>query len=363
MTEQRITRPHRVVIAGGGVAALEALLALRDLAGDRVAVTLVAPTDEFVVRAMSVTEPFGGPGLVPYDIERACADHGATFRRDAIHAVQPGRKAVLTRSGAMLDYDSLLLAVGARPIPSLPGTITFRGPADTAVMRDLLGAVDRGEVEHIAFVAPTTATWTLPLYELALMTAEHAADHGVHVGLTVVTPETAPVSALGSAASAQVAELLDERGVAVRAGAHVRRVSGDTILAAPGDMWVHADRIVAVPALRGPGMPGLPADREGFLTVDEHGMVPGLDGVFGAGDGTSNPVKQGGVAAQQAGIAARATARRAGADVEVEAFRPQLQARLVAGRTTLALGLDEGKVAAPYLAPYLRRLREDAVVG
>ena len=51
------TRSH-VVIAGGGVAALETLMALRDLAGDRVAITLIAPETTFTYRSMKVVEPF-----------------------------------------------------------------------------------------------------------------------------------------------------------------------------------------------------------------------------------------------------------------------------------------------------------------
>ena len=38
----------RVLIAGGGVAGLEALLALRDLAGDRVELTLLSPETDFI---------------------------------------------------------------------------------------------------------------------------------------------------------------------------------------------------------------------------------------------------------------------------------------------------------------------------
>ena len=50
--------PPEVLIAGGGVAALEAVLALRDLAGDRARLTLLAPNSEFVYRPMTVREPF-----------------------------------------------------------------------------------------------------------------------------------------------------------------------------------------------------------------------------------------------------------------------------------------------------------------
>ena len=49
----------RVLVAGGGVAGLEGLLALRDLAGDRVELTLLSPEEEFVYRPMAVAEPFG----------------------------------------------------------------------------------------------------------------------------------------------------------------------------------------------------------------------------------------------------------------------------------------------------------------
>src|ERR1039458_4549180 len=47
-----------VLIAGGGVAGLEAAFALRELAGDRARVALLAATDDYVERAWSVGEPF-----------------------------------------------------------------------------------------------------------------------------------------------------------------------------------------------------------------------------------------------------------------------------------------------------------------
>jgi sulfide:quinone oxidoreductase len=49
--------PAEVLIVGGGVAAPETLMALRDLAGDRVRVTLAEP--DFVYRPMTVAESFG----------------------------------------------------------------------------------------------------------------------------------------------------------------------------------------------------------------------------------------------------------------------------------------------------------------
>lgn len=50
--------PFHTVIAGGGVAGLEAALALRELAAEQVATTLLTPSRDFVYRPMTVLEPF-----------------------------------------------------------------------------------------------------------------------------------------------------------------------------------------------------------------------------------------------------------------------------------------------------------------
>jgi hypothetical protein len=52
-------RPQVLIAGGGGVAAVEALLALRVHVGHMVAVELLAPEDEFVYRPSSVAEAFG----------------------------------------------------------------------------------------------------------------------------------------------------------------------------------------------------------------------------------------------------------------------------------------------------------------
>ena len=48
----------RIVIAGGGVSAVEAALALRALAEDRLEIELLGPEPHFWYRPLSVAEPF-----------------------------------------------------------------------------------------------------------------------------------------------------------------------------------------------------------------------------------------------------------------------------------------------------------------
>jgi sulfide:quinone oxidoreductase len=376
MTEHDLSQPHRVLIAGGGVGGLEAMIALRHLAGRRVATTLLAPTDRFTIRALSVGQPFGREEPPAYDVAAMCAHHDAAFRPDAVAAVRPDARIVVTDAGDELPYDSLLVAVGARAIPVLDAALTFRGLQDADAMHELLRETERGSLSRIAFVVPPGATWPLPLYELAMLTAEHADRHGLELMLTIVTPEPGPLAIFGREASEQVDRALAEHGIVLRTDCQVRGVEDGTVLAAPGGVEVQADRVVALPRLQGPALDGLPSDPNGFLPVDETGAVPGVAGVFAAGDGTTMPIKQGGVAAQQADVAARAIAARAGADVAQRPFLPKLRGQLLAGaqsiylRQAVAGGAGEqasqaadhalwwppSKVAAPYLASYLERL-------
>ena len=363
---------HRVVIAGGGVAGLEATIALRELAGDAVTVTLLAPTREFTIRALSIEQPFAKPAPRVYDLASMCADHDAELLHDALERVDPAARTVVTAGGETLGYDSLLVALGARPAPAFPHVATFRGLQDAEAMHGLIQDVEGGYSRSIAFVVPPGTTWPLPLYELALMTAERAESLGTAPQITIVTPEPAPLGVFGDEASRRVDELLADRGIVLLTSCAAASVADGVVGDERGEVVVRAQRVIALPRLDGPRIAGLPADADGFLPVDEHGAVAGAEGVYGAGDGTTQPVKQGGVAAQQATAAARAIAVSAGVPISATPFRPVLRAELFTGGGSAFLrravaGADSTasdqpswwpptKVAAAHLAPYLAKV-------
>src|SRR3954467_1817456 len=82
-------RPERsrVLVAGGGVAALEATIALRDLAPHLVDVELLAPEHEFWYRPLAVAEPFGLARVVRFELADVAASVDATFSLGALVAV------------------------------------------------------------------------------------------------------------------------------------------------------------------------------------------------------------------------------------------------------------------------------------
>src|SRR4051812_23979779 len=323
------TGPLHVVVAGGGVAAAESVLALRDLAGDRVRLTLVTPDRNFELKALRTAEAFAVEHVPPRALSELAARAQAELVGGTLAEVMADRRAVRLTDGAELGYDALIVAVGARPRAWSPGALTFGMDRRTDALRDLLVELEQRRAESVALVVPPGLTWPLPLYEIALMLAGQARRMGAdEARLELVTPEHAPLALFGPRASAAVGGLLAEARVGFRGSF--------------GGGPVEADRVVTMPILEGPGVPGLPADAAGFHPIDDTGRVRGVVDVYAAGDNADFPIKQGGLACQQADAIAEHLAARAGATVVPAPFRPVLRGQLLTGRGAhyLRNGLD-----------------------
>lgn len=360
-----------VVVAGGGVAGLEAVLALHALARNRVEIELLSPEHHFWYRPLAVAEPFGASPAHRFELAGLTSEVQADFAPEELARVDAPGHRIFTRHGVEIAYDHLVVACGATPHRAVPGALTFRGPADSERFRELLRELERGDVESVAFAVPGGAAWVLPLYELALMTSAHLQERGARREITLVTHEPEPLSLFGPAAARATRELLEEAGIRVLTNRYPVEATGTTLELIP-DPPVHAERVVALPRLAGPAIEGLPNDAEGFVRTDPMSRALGLEDVYAAGDVVSFPVKQGGLAAQQADVAAEAIAARVGAPVEPRPFVPVLRGVLLTGgspaymRARLGGGHGEpsavgpaplwwppGKVAGRYLAPFL----------
>jgi sulfide:quinone oxidoreductase len=315
--------PLRVVVAGGGVGALETLVALRGLVGHRVALTLVAPEDEFVVRALEVLEPFDLGRAQRYPLAELAADLDATFRRDAVARVERDDRTVRLQSGDELPYDVLVLAVGAFPYPAYEHGICFERAHDGDGFDEVVADLRAEMAPRIAIVVPPGCTWTLPAYELVLMTAALAEP----VELTLITPEHEPLSAFGPPAIEFARTQLAAAGIELIAGVHATIPTPTAVQLARGARLT-CDWVVHLPLLAGPNCPGVPCDENGFILVDEAFRVRDDDDAFAVGDATAGSFKQGGLAAQQADVVAEQIASRAGAEHPPRPYRPVLRGLL-----------------------------------
>lgn len=359
-----------VVIVGGGVAGLEALMALHDLAGDRAELILVAPDPDFVYKPLLVEEPFDLGPAEEYALQPLVEEFGARFVQRAAKSVQPDEHTIGLADGSKFDYDFLIVCAGGRFHAALEGARTFPSGGEPLRINELLQG---GEGKRrIAFVVPPGVTWALPIYELALMTQRRAHELEItDVEFTIVTPEQAPLAIFGPAASDALGELLRVRGIEVEADAFAEQGEAGELILRPGDRRIEVAEVVALPTMDGPAIPGLPMDERGFIPIDEHARVTGVDDVYAAGDGTNFPIKQGGLGTQQADAAAAHIAHRLGAALAVEPFRPVLRGKLLTGDESLNLRADvvggggEGrasldylwwpphKISGRYLAPFL----------
>ena len=368
-----------VVIVGGGVGALEGLLALQALAPETLTVTLVAPGRFLTYRALSVTEPFGGAPAPHFEWDAIARDRSVRRIPDALVGVRPHEQVLDMRDGPPVTYDALLLALGARPLAALPGALMFAGPRDVLAVSEAIDRIEPGRLHRIAFVAVAGTAWTLPLYELALLAAERGRRERLELALEVVTAEATPLAAFGTEASRAVEQRLQAAGIPVRTHTHAVEFEADQLrLDRHGPL--DADLVVALPHLRGPALAGLPHDGSGFVSVDPYCRVRGVERIWAVGDMTTQPLKQGGLAAQQADVAAAGIAALAGAEVDTQPYRPILRGLLFTGQAPLylerrphappasAASADflwwpPQKVAGRYFAPYLESLGAERRTG
>lgn len=371
----------KVLIAGAGVAALEAATALHQLAADHVELSLLAPDEEFVLRQGAVGAAYGGTPEKRYPLERIARDLEVRRYIDRLKWVDTIERRVHTGSGEALEYDALLLALGVRQRPRFHNALTLDSAQIQSQIQGLQRAVRTGLIKRMALIVPSQPSWPLPIYELAFLAADHAAGIGADLDITLITPEDAPLAILGDAASRRIAEALAEVGVTVLTGQHCQVHVPGRVSIHPLATDIDVDSVVALPELYGPSAPGIPTTSiRGFISIDRHGAVRDVPGVYAAGDNTDVALKQGSLAAQQADAAAMAIAAAAGAGVTPEPLQQFSYAMLICGGRTLyiraQLAGEHGavsevsdeplwdpptKVHSEYLNQYLASIDADAV--
>lgn len=204
------------------MASLETALALCDLAGDRVSLTFVSPRAEFVLTPLAVGAPFAAASVPRWPLADVADELGARHVAAAIDHVDARERRLRLSDGTALEYEALVLALGARRRAAFPHAHTFFAENSPALLSGVIGDLEQGWSKSLAVVVPPTVNWTLPAYELALRTA---ATSGRWASTTQRSPSSrprsTPLALFGPPAATSAAELLDAAGVAIECSAHV----------------------------------------------------------------------------------------------------------------------------------------------
>ncbi len=352
-----------VCVVGAGTAGLEALLSLREeMPGAEL--RLIAPDGEFRYRPMSTDSPFRPAPERALSIASLVQSIGATWVADRADLIDPVAGTVLTRDGATVGFDHLLLAAGSRAERALAqGSVWERG-ADPTFLDETLRAIASNDVRSVGVAIPRGARWPLPAYELALVLAWRAAETGSAARVTLVTVEERPLGALGSEASEAVSRQLQEAGVEVLAGVEALEHRSDAAAAGSGaarvtlvseaqehtpdplssgsseqararidsGRTVEFDRLISLPTISGPFLSGVPTDAAGFVEVDETLQVCGSRRVWAAGGCVAAALEHSALSAGQADAAAGAIAAAAGASTQSPPAPPELTGLLLGGQ-------------------------------
>jgi NADH dehydrogenase FAD-containing subunit len=303
--------PLRVLIAGGGSGALETAQALHALAGAGVDIELLAPDRHFARRSTSLAEPTGTASATRRELAEIARENGFGLVRDAVERVDADSHRVTTQDGSELEYNVLVLAVGARPRLTVPGAFCFRGPQDMpALRRDLLALAPGARV---GYVVDARAAWPLPAYELALTTEQWSRSEHRGLEVVLITSELSPLAMFGASAGERISAVFEERGIELLTGRRADRFA-DEALHVEWDRPIPLTAAIALPALTGPAVPGIPRDALGFAPVDEQGRVDGVSDVYAVGDMAERPGELAGSAARQGAVVAAAIATQLGAE-------------------------------------------------
>jgi sulfide:quinone oxidoreductase len=339
---------------------------------------VLAPNAEFVYRPTAVLEPFVFPPAPRYPLAPIVRDAGAELLTDELAWIDPDNDIVHTKAGGEVEYDVLALAIGARIVARYTHAITIDDRRMDETLDRLIDRIDAGAVKRLAFISPGRMAWPLPLYELALMTAERAREANIELSTTIVSPEVSPLAIFGSAASEAIMELLEKAHIDIVNSAHAEVPDPATVVVSPGERRLNVDQVIALPELYGPCVRGIPLGEHGFIHVNSYGRVLDVDRIYAAGDATDFPVKHGGLGSQQADAVAQSIAALAGAPVTPQPFHPVIRGMLLTGKEPLYLtaritgkhGFSSevtrtpswsppSKIAAKYLAPYLDQQDKD----
>jgi sulfide:quinone oxidoreductase len=340
----------------------------------------MAPNSDFVYRPMTVREPFGYSAARHYPIAPIVDGASARLMVDELGWVDPDMQTIHTKGGQSIEYDVLVLALGAKAVPRYHHALTIDDRHLDETMHGLIEDLEGGYLQSLAFVSPGRMAWPLPLYELALMTAGRAYDMAIDVSITIVTPEDAPLAIFGSTVSSAVADRLKRARIETITSAYAEVPSQGHLVINPGDRHLEVTRVVALPELYGPSIRGIPLGEHGFIRVNVHGRVPDAGPIYAAGDAVEFAIKHGGIASQQADVAAESIAALAGAPVAPRPFHPVMHGMLLTDDAPLYLSAQiagghgfssevsdtptwqpAAKIAAKYLAPVLERYDHEPV--
>jgi NADH dehydrogenase FAD-containing subunit len=292
----------RIVVVGGGIAGVEAVLALAaTLPGARIVLLTRSPVLRILPNLVYV--PFGVPAeQVDIDLEATLAGHDhCEVTYGSVSEVDADRRVVVLTDGRRIPWDALVAAPGTIPDPTSGRRL--RSLADAEELRDELEVLAAAPwASDVVIRVLPDSSWSAPAYELAFLADVwlRAVDRREEVDLVVVTDEREPFELLGPEPVQAVDDELSMRSIEVMRGMQPQRIE-----------MIDGDLVVDVGGLDAARIRGIPGrSSSGFYETDDSCRV--ARDVYVVGDAAGFPIKAGFATAWQA----RRVAHALGGDMD-----------------------------------------------
>jgi sulfide:quinone oxidoreductase len=307
----------RILILGGGFAAISAAESLASAVGDGHEIILVSKSPNFTFFPAIVPMVFGDikPEEIQFDLRPKLVERNIKFVQGAVRAIDNESRTVNIACDAMdrvIGFDYLIVAVGrgpaAKAVPGLSKHAHHLLTVDAALkFKQAISGFDSGAI--VVGLCPG-ASLPVPVCEAALALADRfeAKIGRGDISLTVVVPTTLDNAFAGSALFRDIEAAFDRKGIHLVSDFPITRVEKDTIVSAFGTS-LHHDLLMLVPPFS--GQPCLsPADgitdMFGFARVNSLMQLNGSTRIYVAGEIVSMPGPKFGYAAMRQGRVAAA---------------------------------------------------------
>jgi sulfide:quinone oxidoreductase len=337
-----------VLVLGGGFGGLVAAERLAQRLAPEHQVTLMSRGGRFLFYPALVRLAFSEcePDDISFDLRETLAGRRVSFVQAEVARVEPRERYVVTSHGEVegrVPYDYLVLALGRRlATERVPGFYEHAHHLLSVESALRFGeAVREFKEGHAVFGYCPGARLAVPVYEAALALARRLEEEGRRgqARITVITPEPPDSRLEGEEIRGPLRDALDAHNVAFWPDFPVRRVTADRVHTKDGP-GLRYDLLMLVPPFAGLGaLTGTHVtDEEGYVRVDAHMRVPGVERMYAVGDCVSLPgPKMGHMAVNQAEVAAENLA------AEIEGHEPS-----AAYRHEMRLVIDEGGDSSIY---------------
>ena len=308
-----MTVTPRVVVLGGGFAALETAFLLRMRLHDEVEIVAVTDQDDFLFRPNTIYIPFGGDEAdLRIPLARPFARRDIRLERGRAEGIDAAAGEVALQDGRRFGYDHLVVATGADMAPGeIPGLAEHAATIWTPdSMRDLgtrfrrvAEAAGRGERRRVLFLIPPNNKCAGPLYEIVFMLETWLRREGARepVEITWSTFERSYIQAFGPRLHEVVTGEFAERGIDGHTQETATEVLPGVVRYADGSTRTFDELVAFPPYVAAVRWDGLDSDPRGFLGTDlATRRLPGHENVYAPGDAGDFPVKQAFLALLQA---------------------------------------------------------------